>query len=64
LVHEALDVPSVSGSETVSYTWEGAPLEPGMIYQFRALSWKDDKGSRSYISATEDLKGTFHFSPL
>jgi hypothetical protein len=41
-------------------------MEPGMIYQFRALSWRDKKGAagqRTYISATEDLRGVFQYVP-
>jgi hypothetical protein len=64
LVHEALNVARVSGSAAVTYTWVrgGAELEPGMIYQFRVMSWREgrsDGGGRSYISATEDLRGVF-----
>jgi hypothetical protein len=38
----------------------GDPLAPG-YYQFRAVSYRQKKGSemRTYISATEDLKGVF-----
>ncbi|UJR86436.1 hypothetical protein [Sandaracinus amylolyticus] len=63
LVHENVDVPRVTGSETVSYTWSGAELEAGMIYQFRAWSWSDDRGERVLISATEDLRGVFVYQP-
>jgi hypothetical protein len=61
MVHEALDVPRVTGSGEVTYTWAGAELEPGMIYQMRAWSFREDRagGERSYISATEDLRGVF-----
>jgi hypothetical protein len=62
LVHEATDIPSVMGSADVSYTWSGAALEPGMIYQFRATSFRatgGGGGDRTYISATEDLRGVF-----
>lgn len=62
LVHEALDVARVSGSETATYTWSGADLTPGMIYQFRVMSYREGRavgGSRAYISATEDLRGVF-----
>jgi hypothetical protein len=63
-VHENLNVPAVSGSANVSYTWAGASLTAGMIYQFRALSWRDKKGGgRTYISATEDLLGVFEYRP-
>lgn len=62
LVHEALDIARVSGGDDVTYTWSGADLEPGMIYQFRVMSWREGRaanGGRSYISATEDLRGVF-----
>jgi hypothetical protein len=65
LLLEDVDVPRVTGSETVSYTWQDAALEPGMIYQFRVLSFHDPSGNetqRSYISATEDLRGVFQYS--
>jgi hypothetical protein len=62
LVHEALDVARVSGGEAVTYTWAGAELEAGMVYQIRVMSWREgraDGGGRSYISASEDLRGVF-----
>jgi hypothetical protein len=59
IVHEDLMVPSVSGAATVTYTWSGATLEPGMIYQFRAWSYRERTPPRTYISATEDLRGVF-----
>jgi hypothetical protein len=43
------------GSAPVVVTYAGPPLEPGMFYQFRAVSIKDGVP----ISATEDLKGVF-----
>ena len=62
-VHENLSIPKVTGAN-VSYTWTGASLQPGMIYQFRAVSWRDKKGgTKTYISATEDLKGVFRYQP-
>jgi hypothetical protein len=30
-----------------------------MIYQFRLTSWRDAKGTRTHINATEDLLGVF-----
>lgn len=54
-VFEDLAVPSVSGGDTVTYSYAGPALTPGMIYQFRVLSIKD----ATPISATEDLKGVF-----
>jgi len=64
-VHENLNVPSVSGGTNVSYTWAGAGLTAGMIYQFRALSWRAKKAGagRTSISATEDLLGVFEYQP-
>ncbi len=63
LLHEDEEVPLVTGSETVSYTWTpAAALEDGMYYQFRAWSWKEDKKEgRVYISSTEDLLGVFRY---
>lgn len=56
-------VPRVTGSANVTLDYAGPELAPG-YYQFRAVSWRDatgKKGStgRTYISATEDLKGVF-----
>ncbi len=64
LLLEELNVPRETGSSTVSYTWQGAQLQEGMIYQFRVVSYHDPSGSRterSYISATEDLRGVFQY---
>ncbi|HXK20039.1 MAG TPA: hypothetical protein VNG33_19645 [Polyangiaceae bacterium] len=55
------EVPNVSGAATVTLAYGGPTLTPG-YYQFRAVSWRAaKKGStvRTYISATEDLKGVF-----
>jgi hypothetical protein len=54
------EVPRVTGSSTVTHAYAGAALEPG-YYQFRTVSWRTDKkgDGRTYISATEDLKGVF-----
>jgi hypothetical protein len=57
------DVARVTGSAEVSYTWDGPALEPGMIYQFRATSFHDERDGRVYISATEDLRGVFQLAP-
>ena len=51
----------MTGSKTVTHAYGGDALAPG-YYQFRALSWREEKkgsGTRTYISATEDLKGVF-----
>jgi hypothetical protein len=62
LVHMA-DVPRVTGAGNVTYTWTGATLEPGSIYQFRATSFHDETAGRVFISRTEDLRGVFQFQP-
>jgi hypothetical protein len=54
------DVPRVTGAD-VSVPYAGPALTPG-YYQFRAVSWRTQKNggaARTYISATEDLKGVF-----
>ncbi len=58
LVHSDLEVGRVTGDDTVSASW-GGPLEPGMLYQFRAASFREDGEGRRYISTTEDLRGVF-----
>lgn len=65
-VYEDLGVPQPSGSAPVSYTLTAgnfvAPatdLQNGMIYQFRAVSI----GPKGPISSTEDMLGTFQYSP-
>lgn len=62
LVHEDLGVPRVSGGAGVSYMLDATRYQPGMIYQFRVKSWRESRGKRSYISATEDLRGVFELS--
>lgn len=60
LVWEQLDLPGSSGSDQVEVTYDGPALEPGMYYQFRVTSWRDQGGGeRLYISRTEDLRGVF-----
>lgn len=54
-------LPSVSGSETVSHTYAGPALEQGMFYQFRATSFREKTGQETAISTTEDLMGVFQF---
>ena len=64
LVLEETDLERVTGDATVSYTWDAAGATPGLIYQFRVLSFHIEKdGSRSYIAATEDLRGVFRWLP-
>ncbi len=55
-VWEDTSVPGVSGNQGVSVTYAGPPLESGFLYQFRAVSIKQNG---SPISATEDLRGVF-----
>lgn len=61
LVWEDLNVPGVSGSDTVEVPYGGPALEPGMYYQFRATSFKDTPQGSPAISRTEDLRGVFVF---
>lgn len=63
LVHENTMLPRVTGSGDVTYTWTGATLEPGMLYQFRAWSFHDEASGHVLISATEDLRGAFVYEP-
>ncbi len=55
VVWEKLDVASPNGGADLSVPYGGAPLEPGMVYQFRAESLKSGKP----ISRTEELRGVF-----
>ena len=55
-VWEKLDVPGVSGDNTVSVAYDGEPLESGWLYQFRATSIK--RGGTP-LATTEDLRGVF-----
>ena len=48
-------LPAVNGANEVSVDY-GGPMEPGMYYQFRATSWRQ----QGPISATEDLRGVFY----
>jgi hypothetical protein len=55
------EVARVTGSPSVTLAYGGPELAAG-YYQFRAVSWRSDKQNgdmRTYISATEDLKGVF-----
>jgi hypothetical protein len=56
MVWEDKAVPGVSGSRSVSESYGGPALTPGLLYQFRATSIK--RGGTA-ISTTEDLRGTF-----
>ncbi len=55
------EIGSISGTETVTHTYAGPPLEIGMFYQFRATSFRERNGPRTAISTTEDLKGVFFY---
>ena len=61
LVHEDTMVPDGAGSEPITYVLDGrVTLTPGMIYQFRVVSFADSPSmGRQFRSATEDLKGVF-----
>jgi len=57
------EVPRVTGAPTATLAYGGPELSSG-YYQFRAVSWRAATGkkgaaARTYISATEDLKGVF-----
>ncbi len=57
------EIPGVSGSATVTYPYAGQAFETGMYYQFKVRSFREKNNQRTYISATEDLRGVFYFSP-
>jgi hypothetical protein len=63
LVHENTMVPSPGGGDDATYTWTGATLTPGVVYQFRAWSYADEPTGRRLLSATEDLLGVFVYEP-
>jgi hypothetical protein len=50
------DMPGVSGDRNVTVEYGGDALTAGMIYQFRATSFKQGGAP---IARTEDLRGTF-----
>lgn len=54
-VEQQTGVPGPRGNAPVTVTYAGPTLEPGMVYQFRAVSIKDGVP----ISSTEDLRGVF-----
>lgn len=58
-VWEVLDVPGVSGSDTVEVPYDGPTLTSGMYYQFRATSIRETPNTTTAISRTEDLRGVF-----
>ncbi len=53
------DVAPGKGAKTVSQTYGGPALAAGRYYQFKAYAWRGKAGGKTYISATEDLKGVF-----
>ncbi len=55
------EIGPVSGSATVTHVYAGPALEPGTFYQFRVKSFREQSGERTYISATEDLRGVFFY---
>jgi hypothetical protein len=62
LVHEDTEVARNTGSETVGYMLDASAYERGMLYQFRVWSWRERTDGRTYISASEDLKGVFEIA--
>jgi hypothetical protein len=50
-----------TGPDTVELIYAGPALEAGMYYQFKALSYREQSGTRTAISATEDLRGVFYY---
>ena len=54
------EIGPVSGSATVTHTYAGPDLVPGMFYQFRITSFREKTGERTAISTTEDLRGVFY----
>ncbi len=61
LIWENRAVPSVSGSATVELEYGGPALVPGMIYQFRVTSFRDQQNGVTAISRSEDLRGVFEY---
>lgn len=55
------ELPSVSGSATITQDYAGPPLQIGMFYQFKVASFREQTGQRTTISATEDLRGVFYY---
>ena len=62
LVHENKAVPAVTGSPTVQYALNASAYEPGMLYQFRVWSYRLRQSQRTFISASEDLRGVFEIA--
>ena len=55
------ELASVSGSETITLTYAGPPLEIGMFYQFKVTSFRERNGPRTAISTTEGLRGVYYY---
>jgi hypothetical protein len=53
------DLASVSGSASAEVSYGGSDLAPGMYYQFRVTSYREQTGTKTSISRTEDLRGVF-----
>jgi len=60
LVWEDRAVPSGRGA-SVELTYSGPALLPGMFYQFRVTSFRDQRSSAVAISRSEDLRGVFEY---
>lgn len=63
LVKDEKALPRVTGQPNVEYQLDAKSFTPGMLYQFRAFSFRETNGKRTYISGTEDLKGVFEITP-
>lgn len=61
LIWENRTIPGVSGSSTVELPYNGPALVPGMIYQFRVTSFRDQQNGTTAISRSEDLRGVFEY---
>lgn len=59
LVHSNEQIPRVSGGAAVTYTLDATSFTKGMLYQFRVWSFRNRQVGKTYIAATEDLKGVF-----
>ena len=59
LVHSNEQIPRVSGGAAVTYNLDATSFTKGMLYQFRVWSFRNRQAGKTYISATEDLKGVF-----
>jgi hypothetical protein len=67
VVHEKLDLPRDRSSDVMTYALDDGLLRAGLPYQFRVVSWRApgaDRDSRTYLRATEDLRGVFQVDPI